>query len=302
MRSALIRDYEGFVAVASAGSFIGGAKALGITPSAMSQIIRRLEARVGIQLFHRTTRSISTTEQGERLLARLRLAFQEIEIATEELSERRARPAGCVRIVIPRVAYDDLLAPVLSHLHSAYPEIDLEIRIDDAITNIVDSGYDIGFRLGEYINPETVAFPVGPALRQLPVAAPSYIAANGAPMHPRDLAGHRCINWRQHPDAPPYAWEFSKDGESISVAVRGPITVNDRAAAMRAAVDGIGISMWVEHRLRPLIERGTLIPLLEDWSPWYDGFFAYYYRDRHTNPATRAIVGFLRDHARTPAA
>jgi DNA-binding transcriptional LysR family regulator len=302
MRSSLINDYEAFVAVASAGSFIGGAKALGITPSAMSQIIRRLEERVGIQLFHRTTRSISTTEQGERLLARLRLAFQEIDIATEELSERRARPAGCVRIVIPRVAYDDLLAPILARLNTAYPEIALEIRIDDAITDIVSSGYDIGFRLGEYINPETVAFPVGMALRQLAVASPAYIAAHGAPAHPRDLARHRCINWRQHPDAPPYSWEFSKNSEQISVAVQGPITVNDRAAAMRAAVDGIGISMWVEHRVRPLIECGALIPLLEDWSPWYNGFFAYYHRDRHTSPATRAIVAFLREHSQTPAA
>lgn len=296
MRSALFKDYEAFVAVATAGSFVGGAKALGITPSAMSQVIRRLEDRVGIQLFHRTTRSISTTDQGERLLMRLRVVFDEFDAATRELSARRLRPSGTVRIVLPRIAYDDLLAPILAAMNSAFPKIVLEVRLDDAITDIVSAGYDIGIRLGEYVNPETVAFPVGPSLRQIAVASPDYIAAHGTPRHPRDLANHRCINWRQHPEMVPYGWEFSRGHEQITISVQGPLIINDRRAAIRAAVDGVGIAMWVEHHLTDAIHSGTLIPLLTDWCPSYPGFYAYYHRDRHMSASTKAILDFLRNN------
>lgn len=294
MKSALIKDYEAFVAVATAGSFAGGASALNISPSAMSQIIRRLEERLGVQLFHRTTRSVSTTDHGARLLARLRIAFDEIEAATQELAEQRDRPAGHVRIVMPRVAYDDLLAPVLATFNKSYPDIAIEVRLDDAYIDIVSEGYDIGFRLGEYIHPETVAFPVGPSLRQIPVASPAYLAAHGMPQHPRDLTNHRCINWRQRPDLAPYAWEFSKGHEKITISVQGSLTINDRQAAVRAAIDGLGIAMWVEHRLSETIENGKLVPMLEDWCPSYQGFYAYYYRDRHISAATKAVLAFLR--------
>jgi DNA-binding transcriptional LysR family regulator len=296
MKSTTFKDYEAFVAVAEAGSFIGGARTLGISASAMSQIIRRLEERTGAQLFHRTTRNVSTTVQGGRLLDRLRVAFREIEIATYELAEQRTRPMGNVRIVLPRVAFDDLLAPVLARLYEIYPEISLDIRLDDSYINIVEEGYDIGFRLGEYIQPETVAFAVGPALRQIPVASPSYIAIHGTPLHPRDLSAHQCINWRQYPDAANYNWEFSKGSDKITISVAGPITVNDRHATVRAAMDGIGIAMWVEHRMRAAINEGRLIPLLEDWCPSYQGFYAYYYRDRNISAATKAVLDFFRSH------
>jgi DNA-binding transcriptional LysR family regulator len=297
-RSALIKDYEAFVAVATAGSFVGGAQALGVTASAMSQVIRRLEDRVGVQLLHRTTRSVALTDEGERLLARLRIAFEEIDGATQELADRRRTPAGTVRLVVPRVAYGDILEPMLAKFHDAYPDIVLDIRLEDAFVDIVSGRYDIGFRLGEYINPETVAFPVGPPLRQIAVASPNYIAAQGAPLHPRDLADHCCINWRQHPDDAPYAWEFSKDGEHIAISVQGPLTINDRGAAVHAAIDGMGIAMWVEHRLQALIDRGELVTLLEDWSPPYQGFFAFYYRGRHMSAATKAVVAYLRKAGR----
>ncbi|MFC6486525.1 LysR substrate-binding domain-containing protein [Nitratireductor sp. GCM10026969] len=169
-------------------------------------------------------RSISTTEEGDRLLVRLRHAFAEIAAATEELDERRARPTGIVKIIMPRIAYRDLMELLLPNFHAAYPDVVLEIHLDDAITDIVSEGYDIGLRLGEYLNPETVAFPVGPTLRQIAVASPAYVAAHGTPSHPRDLANHLCINWRPHRGDAPYAWEFSKDDEQIIVAVRGPLT------------------------------------------------------------------------------
>ncbi|WP_413723363.1 LysR substrate-binding domain-containing protein [Sodalis sp. RH24] len=294
MKSTLFKDYEAFIAVATAGSFNGGARLLEISPSAMSQIIRRLEERTGVQLFHRTTRSVSTTDQGAQLLARLSLAFQEIEAATRELSWQREHPVGNVRLVMPRVAWNDLIAPRLATFHTSYPEITLEVRLDDAWIDIVSEGYDIGFRLGEYIHPETVAFPVGPALRQIPVASPDYLAANGTPEHPRDLARHRCINWRQQPDASPYNWEFSKGSEKITLAVQGPLTINDRRAAVRAATEGLGIAMWVEHHLQEEIDSGKLVPLLQEWCPVYQGFWAYYYRDKHISAATRAVLDFLR--------
>ncbi len=297
MTSTLFKDYEAFIAVATAGSFVGGARILGISPSAMSQIVRRLEERVGVQLFHRTTRSVSTTDQGARLLVRLRLAFQEIEVATRELAEQREHPAGNVRLVMPRVAYNDLLAPCLAAFHAAFPKITLEVRLDEAHIDIVNEGYDIGFRLGEYIHPETVAFPVGPSLRQIPVASPDYLAAYGTPKHPRDLANHRCLNWRQHPDAAPYSWEFSKDSERIAVAVQGPLIINDRRAAVHAAMEGLGIAMWVDHHLHEAIADGRLVPLLEEWCPFYQGFYAYYYRDKHISAATRAVLNFLRSKA-----
>ncbi|WP_338664695.1 LysR family transcriptional regulator [Pararoseomonas sp. SCSIO 73927] len=289
-----MHEFEAFRAVARAGSFNGGARALGLTPSAMSQIVRRLEDRVGVQLFHRTTRRVSPTEMGERLLTRLNRAFEEIDAAAAEIRGGSGAPVGVVRMVVPRVAYEDLIEPQLVALHAALPRVTLDIRVEDAFSDIVGEGVDIGVRLGEFVSEETVAFPLGPQLRQIAVAAPSYLATCEAPAHPRDLARHRCIGWRQQTGAAPYRWEFAKNGEQIAVAVDGPLILSDRGAAARAAVRGLGIALWVEHRLRPWIEARQLIPLLEDWSPPYDGFFAYYHRNRHTSAATRAVVAFLR--------
>jgi DNA-binding transcriptional LysR family regulator len=297
MRSLHLKEYEAYLAVAKAGSFVGGAKTLGITASAMSQIIKRLEDQIGVQLLHRTTRSVSPTDQGERLLTRLTLAFEEIEAATQELADRRDSPAGVVRMVVPRVAYADLIEPMLPRFHAAYPDITLDLDLNDAFADIVGEGYDLGLRLGEYVNPETVAFAIGPSLRQIAVASPSYLAVHGTPEHPRELTGHMCISWRQNPNAAPYAWEFGKGAEQISVSVQGPLIFNDRHAAARAAVDGLGIALWVDHRLHDWIERGDLVPLLADWSPHYPGFFVYYYRDRHISAATRAVIAFLRQEA-----
>lgn len=297
MRSDLIRDYEAFLCVAEAGSFVGGARALGVSASAMSAMIRRLEARIGVQLLHRTTRSVSLTEQGRALQSRLQGAFDEIDAATLDLLEHREAPSGTVRIVISHEAYDDVIAPCLEELHAAFPQILLDIHLEDICVDIVSERYDLGFRLGEYLHPDTVAVPVGPRLRQLAVASPGYVATHGLPSHPHELTRHACINWRKQRDGEPYAWAFEKDGEPLSITVPGPLIFNDRNAAVRAAMDGIGIAMWLEHRLRPMIEAGHLVPLLEDWSPCSQGIFAYYYRNRHMSPATRAVIEFLRRRA-----
>ncbi|WP_037256644.1 LysR family transcriptional regulator [Rhodovibrio salinarum] len=297
MRSDLIRDYEAFLCVAEAGSFVGGARALGVSASAMSAMIRRLEARVGVQLLHRTTRSVSLTNQGSALKSRLQGAFDEIDAATQHLLEHREAPSGTVRIVISRDAYDDVIAPCLADLHATFPQILLDIHLEEVCVDIVSERYDLGFRLGEYLHPDTVAVPVGPDLRHLAVASPGYAAAHGLPSHPRELTHHSCLNWRKQVDGEPYAWEFEKDGTPLSIAVQGPMIFNDRSAAVRAAMDGIGIAMWLEHRLRPMIDDGSLVPVLEEWAPSNRGVFAYYYRNRHMSPATRAVVQFLRRRA-----
>lgn len=294
MRSDLIKDYEAFLCVAEAGSFIGGARALGVSASAMSAMIRRLEARVGVQLLHRTTRSVSLTDQGSALQSRLQGAFDEIDAATQDLMEHQEAPSGTVRIVISHEAYDDVIAPCLADLHAAFPQILLDIHLEDICVDIVSERYDLGFRLGEYLHPDTVAVPVGPRLRQLAVASPGYAASHGLPSHPQELTRHSCLNWRKQRDGEPYAWEFEKDGEPLSIAVQGPMIFNDRSAAVRAAMDGIGIAMWLEHRVQPMIDDGQLVPVLEDWSPCSQGIFAYYYRNRHMSPATRAVIEFLR--------
>ncbi len=292
-RSDLIRDYEAFLCVAEAGSFVDGARTLGVSASAMSAMIRRLEARVGVQLLHRTTRSVSLTDQGKALQSRLQGAFEEIDAATQDLMEQREAPSGTVRIVISRDAYDEVIAPCLSELHAAYPQILLDIHLEEMCVDIVSERYDLGFRLGEYLHPDTVAVPVGPPLRQLAVASPAYAAAHGLPTHPQELTRHACLNWRKQSDGEPYAWEFERDGRSLSIAVQGPMIFNDRSAAVRAAIEGIGIAMWFDHRLRPIIDDGRLVPVLEEWSPSNQGIHAYYYRNRHMNPATRAVVDFL---------
>lgn len=295
MRSSEYGEYEAFLSVAEAGSFVGGARAVGITPSAMSQIIRRLEERVGLQLLHRTTRSLSLTTEGERFVTRLRLGFAEIEAAARDLDERRATPSGVVRIIAPRIAWTDLIEPRLPALMARYPDIVPDIRIDEGAVDIVRGGYDVGFRLGEYIDPQTVAIPVGPMLRQIAVAAPGYLAVHGTPEHPRDLHRHRCIGWRPMPDADPYVWEFARDGVPVTVAIGAAALLSDREATVALARAGIGIALWVEHRLQPWIDRGELVPVLTEWSQPYAGFHAYYYRDRLMSPATRAFLSALRD-------
>jgi DNA-binding transcriptional LysR family regulator len=294
MRGTEFSEYEAFVAVVTTGSFVGGAHAVGVSASAMSQIIRRLERRLGVQLIRRTTRSISLTDAGERFFTRLRAAFSEFDAAASELDERRKTPAGTVRVIVPRVAYTDVIEPLLPAFHRSYPDVMLDIRIDERIANIVSDGYDVGVRLGEYLAKDTVAFPVGPRLRQIAVASPEYVARHGCPEHPHDLIHHTCINWRQSAQGPVYDWEFEKDGSRVTVSVRGPLILSDRDMAVRAARNGIGIALWVEHRLRPLIEAVELVPMLEDWSPGYPGFHAYYYRDQHMSPATRAFLDMLR--------
>ena len=294
MRGSEFAEFKAFAAVAKHGSFVRASEQMGLTASAMSQTIRTLERRLGIRLLHRTTRSVSLTDAGTRLLARLEPALQELDAATREIEDFKQKPSGTLRIVTPRIAYVDHLQPILSGFHTAYPEVTLDITVTDSVTDIVAHGYDVGIRLGELLEEEVVAVRLGSPLRQLAVASPAYLAAHGTPTRPEQLHQHICINWRQEGSPTLYQWEFEKGGQELTVAVNGALTLNDRQLAVEAAVQGLGIALWAEHRLLPFLASGELVCLLEDWSPTFPGFFAYYRKQRFTPPSLKALLDVLR--------
>ena len=294
MRGSDFAEFKAFAAVAEHGSFVRASEQMGLTASAMSQTIRALESRLGVRLLHRTTRRVSLTDAGIRLLARLQPAFQELEAAAEEIETFKQQPSGTLRIVTPRIAYVDHLQPILAGFHRTYPEIVLDITISDSITNIVAHGYDLGIRLGELLEEEVVAVRLGGQLRQLAVASPDYLARHGVPLRPEDLHRHTCINWRQDGSPALYRWEFEKDGQELSVAVKGALILNDRELAVTAALQGLGIAFWAEHRLRPLVASGKLVALLENWCEHFPGFFAYVRKQRFMPPSLKVLLDTLR--------
>ena len=295
MRGSEFAELRAFATVAENGSFVRAAERLGLTASAMSQTIRDLERRLGLRFLHRTTRSVSLTDAGVKLLARLQPIFQELDAATLEIDELREKPSGTVRVVTPRIAFTDHLQPLLAGFHRKYPDVVLDIVVDDAITDIVARGCDLGIRLGELLEEDVVAIKLGGPLRQIAVASPAYLKKHGRPKHPEDLHAHSCINWRQQGSPVVYRWEFAKGNQQLSVAVKGPLILNDRELAVAAALQGFAIAFWAEHRLRPFIASGKLVPLLSDWSPQFPGFFAYYRKPRFMPAALRALIEALKN-------
>jgi DNA-binding transcriptional LysR family regulator len=294
MRGSEFAELKAFTTVATKGSFVRAAEQLGLSASSISQVIRDLEDRLGVRLLNRTTRSVSLTDAGSRLLARLTPAFVELEASVQELGELRDKPSGRLRIVTPRLPFIDHLGPLLDRFHVEYPDVMLDITVDDAITDIAARGYDLGVRLGELLEQDVVAFKMGGKLRQIAVASPEYVVRHGKPKHPRDLHAHKCISWRQAGSITPYSWEFQKGKEVLAISVNGPLILNDRSLTLLPAVQGVGIAFWVEHRVRSFIEAGTLVPLLEDWSPSFPGFFAYYRKQTVMPTALRVFVDFLK--------
>jgi DNA-binding transcriptional LysR family regulator len=294
MRGGQYAALKAFVAVVAHGNFARAAAELGMSASALSQTIRELETRLGVRLLNRTTRSLSMTHAGARLHARFKPAMIEMEAAVADVASLRDMPTGTLRVHMPSVAAAAYLKPVLGGFHAAYPDIVLDLTIDDRVTDIVEAGYDVGARLGEYLQADMVAVKLGGAQRQLVVAAPDYIARHGRPQTPADLLSHRCINWRRPGSAGLYKWEFVKDGRWFAVAVNGPLVVSQRDMAIAAAVQGVGLAFWAEELVRPLIDDGKLVPLLEDWCGAFPGWFLYYPKQRHTPPGVRAFVDFLR--------
>jgi len=283
-----------FLAVAEERSFTRAAKRLGVTPSALSHAIRGLEERFGVRLLARTTRSVAPTDAGEQLIARLRPALGDIQGALGVLSGLRDRPAGRVRLVVSSLAATTVLAPRLGQFAREYPDVVLDVTTtDEARVDLVAGRFDAGIHLGEFIERDMVAIRVSGELRPAIVGSAGYFASHPTPSHPRDLTGHRCINFR-HGSAGVYRWEFDKGKQSLTVAVNGPLIVDDVQMLIRAAIDGVGLAFLDDERAAPHVATGALVRVLEDWCPPFPGFFLYYPIQRQLPAALSALIETLR--------
>lgn len=283
----------GFLTVAEERSFTKAAKRLGVSPSAISHSMRELEEEIGVRLLSRTTRSVALTDAGEHLRTRLRPAFSEIGEALGQVSGLRNTPTGRVRLLVPRLAAKSVLAPKLGQFARAYPDIVLDVTTDDNRMDIVAGGFDAGIHFGEYIAKDMIAVRVSADLQPVIVGSPDYLKSNPRPKSPRDLVRHRCINFR-HGDAGLYRWEFEKGKKSMSVAVSGPLIVDDLNLVIQAAIDGVGLAYMSEDNAAPYLSKGSLIRVLEDWCQPFPGFFLYYPSRRQQPAALSALIGVLR--------
>ncbi|MBB4364588.1 DNA-binding transcriptional LysR family regulator [Bradyrhizobium sp. CIR18] len=286
-----------FALVAEERNFRAAADRLGVTRSAVSQTIRRLEETLGIALVQRTTRSVSLTEAGERLHAEVAPAIADMRAALDGTEALRGRPRGLLRLAVSSIAEHFLSGRFLAAFTDANPEVQLDITVTDAEFDIVAAGYDAGVRLGEVIEQDMIAVPIAGEERQLAVCAPDFRDRFGVPAHPSELASFRCIGWRPAPNAPPYRWEFADGGKEFSVAVAPEITTNDMALMIKLAAAGAGITFGMEASFRPAIARGELVPILEDYCPRFAGFYLYYPSRRNVAPKLRALIEHLRRRA-----
>lgn len=282
-----------FLVVAEERSFTRAAKRLGVTPSAVSHSIRGLEEKIGVRLLSRTTRSVSPTEAGQQLLARVCPAFSDVREAVDEVSELGNKPAGRVRLLVPRLAAATVLAPKLKQFADEYPEVVLDVTADDSRLDIVAGGFDAGIHYGEFIQKDMIAVRVSKDHRAAIVGSPQYFKSNPRPKAPGDLLRHRCINFR-HGTAGVYRWEFDKGKQSLTVAVNGPLIVDDVEILIRAAIDGVGLAFMSEEHAGPHLARGTLVRVLEPWCQPFPGFFLYYPSRRQQSAALSALISTLR--------
>ena len=286
-----------FVAVAEALNFTRAAEKLGVSSSALSQLVRSLEERVGVRLLHRNTRSVSLTEAGDRLFQRVKPAVEELGAAMGQTSHLREQPVGLVRIHCFRTAAELYVRPILRSFHETYPDVVLDITVDDEVVDVVEGRFDAAIRIGEVIERDMVAVRLGPDLRQVAVASPDYLARRGLPEHPRDLLSHQCIGWRWPGHERPYKWEFLENGQWFEVAVEGPIIANSKEFCLQAALDGVGIAFPTEQLSAPHVAAGRLVPLLERWSAPFPGFHLCFPAQRQMAPPLRAFIDAVRSKA-----
>jgi DNA-binding transcriptional LysR family regulator len=294
MRRENYNDLLAFLAVARERSFTKAAAKLGVSQSALSHTIRGLEARLGLRLLTRTTRSVSPTEAGERLLLAVGHRFEEIEAELEALSELREKPAGTIRITAIDYAADTILLPKLAKLLPQYPDIKVEIIIDYGLTDIVAQRYDAGVRFGEQVAKDMIAVRIGPDMRMAVVGAPSYFAKRSAPKKPQDLTEHNCINLRLPTHGGLYAWEFEKTNRELRVRVDGQLVLNGTTQMLNAALAGFGLAYVPEDLAEPHLAKGRLKRVLEEWCPPYSGYHLYYPSRRQSSPAFALLVDALR--------
>jgi DNA-binding transcriptional LysR family regulator len=287
-----------FVGVAEKRSFRAAAEELGVTSSAVSQTLKQLEEQLGLQLLVRTTRSVGLTDAGEQLYSRLAPAFMEVRAALEALSELRQRPAGALRLVVSSIAEGFLTEATLAGFLRQYPDIRLDICLDDGPADLVLQGFDAGVRLGEVVGQDMVTVSVSGPQRQVVVGSPEYFAAHGKPRHPRELHAHACIGWRHYANPAPYRWEFTEDGRDFELSIEARVNTNDKSLMQQLARQGVGLSIGMEEYFRPQIERGELVTVLDAFCPPFPGFFLYYPSRSHMPKKLAALVEYLRARAK----
>ena len=296
-----------FVAVAEARNFRVAGERLGVSASAVSQALRKLEARLGVTLVHRTTRSVHLSEAGERLYASVRPALAEVEAAVAAVGELSGQLRGTIRLLIGTTA-----DPVLGRLSptdflAAHPHVGLDVVVSDGQVDIVAAGFDAGIQLGEVIDRDMVAVPVTGDIRMTVVGSPAYFARRPRPRHPRDLVDHECLQWHPVASAPPYRWEFTEPageaaaGREIAVAGPGRVLSTDPAVNIRLARDGFGLTIVYEDQVRDEVGRGELVPVLEEFCEPFPGYYLYYPQRRHASPALRALIDHLRRLRQPPS-
>lgn len=286
-------DLAAFVAVGNRRSFTAAAAQLGVSPSAVSQAVRKLEERLGTRLLQRTTRSVGLTEEGARFLERLRPALGSIQEAIEELSALRGKPTGTLRIAAPRVASAQVLEPHLAAFVKAHPGLSVEVAVEDVGRDLVEAGFDAGIRLRESIEACMVCVRLGGGYRLAVVGSPEYLRAHGRPRHPRELVRHECIRFRQMPSGEVYDWEFDDRGRPLEVAVKGRLVVNDTGLMIRAAVEGVGLACVLSEQVRPQMARGELVRVLERFCTPFPGLYLYYPSRAQLSTKLRLFIDFL---------
>lgn len=287
-------DLLSFMVVARERSFTRAAAQLGVSQSALSHAMRNLEARLDMRLLTRTTRSVAPTEAGEQLFMRLSPHLLEIEQELTALRDMRDKPAGNIRITAGEHAMAAVLWPVLKPFMAQYPDIHVEVTVDNGLTDIVDGRFDAGVRLGEQIAKDMIAVRIAPDMRMVVVGSPDYYARFGVPETPEQLANHRCINMRLPTLGGLYAWEFEKDGRELRVRVDGQLTLNSLPQRIDAAVAGLGLAFVPEDTVQDAIADGRLVSVLQDWSPFFDGYHLYYPSRRQHTTAFSLLVDALR--------
>jgi len=294
MESDNLNDLASFLVVAQERNFTRAAKRLGVSQSALSQTIRVLEARLGLRLLTRTTRSVAPTEAGDRLIHSIGPRIEEIRRELDALSDLREKPSGTIRLTATEHAAEAILWPAVAKLVREYPDIKVEIVTDYGLTDIVGERFDAGVRPGETIAKDMIAVPIGPELRMAVAGAPSYFASRSQPKTPQDLTGHNCINLRLPIHGGLYAWEFEKKGRALNVRVDGQLVFNTSSLMLKAALEGSGLVYLTEGQVAPYLADGRLVRVLADWCETFSGYHLYYPSRRQPTPAFALLVDALR--------
>jgi DNA-binding transcriptional LysR family regulator len=293
MQEPKIAELAAFAAIAERSSFVKAAGILGVSASKLSKMIRAFEERLGVRLFNRTTRSVTLTAAGEHLFAQVRPALDELGDALESIKAFRDTPAGILRLTVSSVAAAMVIAPNLSRFIAAYPAITLDISVRDGSVDLIKGRFDAGIRRDKRIEQDMVAVRVSQPARIVAIASPTYLAKHAAPEAPRDLRQHNCIRFRLA-DGTIAKWEFERNGRKLALAVDGSLIVDNVDLMLRGALDGVGISYWLEPYVDSFVREGRLVPVLEDWSPRFSGWHIYYPSRRQMHTPLKLFIGFVR--------